>query len=523
MESAVRLKARLPQQRCTRAVLVLIYCLVFFSFLPKSVSASDAVVVSVTNPQLENFANGGAVGLYFNATDLRGQPVGQFTPEHVTVQEDGKDAKIIDFRGEQQGRPVDIVVVFDVTESMGPFIDGLKEATIDFADRLSKANRDYRLGLVTFEDYIIRDERVFTRSAREFKSWVGALRPTGGGDIPENSLDALLLASSFPFRPDAQAVLILITDAPNHTRGDGSEKTNRYGREITQVSGAEVLAEMKKANLNVFSISPPPFMAPDLHMIAKESAGRHYNIVSEGERFPELISEIGRSLASQYFLTYTSPRSVEDGTEREVRLIIQHPNGEGEARISYQVSGIGGARVVTTSAGPGATSPQAVIAYEAWNMLIPLLAAGGLIILSRIRINKIPEIPAEVLNMLKTTTAGPSSMNQSPPPAPVVRTSAPYARLIRQSPFEEVPREIALSRDEMTLGRGEECEAVIPHTSISREHARIKKVKQGYVLLDLQSKNGIHVNGRKVSENLLREGMNVRIGDVEFIFYAANT
>jgi len=56
-------------------------------------------------------------------------------------------------------------------------------------------------------------------------------------------------------------------------------------------------------------------MAPDLHRIAKESAGRHYNIVSEGERFPELISEIGRSLASQYFLTYTSPRPVEDGAE----------------------------------------------------------------------------------------------------------------------------------------------------------------------------------------------------------------
>ena len=76
----------------------------------------------------------------------------------------------------------------------------MKEAAIDFADRLAQANRDYRLGLVTFEDYVIRDERVFTRSAREFKSWVGALRPAGGGDIPENSLDALLLASRFPFR-----------------------------------------------------------------------------------------------------------------------------------------------------------------------------------------------------------------------------------------------------------------------------------------------------------------------------------
>ena len=516
----MRLK-RPSQQSATRAVRVFISCLVCGAFLTAPVSAADSVVVSVTNPQLENFTNGGAVGLYFNATDLRGQPIGQLTPEHVTVQEDGQDAQIIDFRGEEQGRPVDIVVVFDVTESMGPFIDGMKEAAIDFADRLAKANRDYRLGLVTFEDYVIRDEREFTRSAREFKSWIGALRPAGGGDIPENSLDAMLLASRFPFRPEAQAVLILITDAPNHTRGDGSEKTNPYGREVTQLSGAEVLAEIKKANLNVYAISPPPFMAPDLQRIAKESAGRHYNIVSEGERFPELIGEIGRSLASQYFLTYTSPRPVEDGAEREVVLTLQHPNGEGEARVSYQVRGIGGARVVSSSSGPGGTQPQTVLAYGVWNMLVPLLAAGGLLLLARVRLN---EIPAEVLSLMKTATAAPGSTSENPALAPVVpKNSAPYARLVRQSPFEEVPREIAFSRDEMTLGRGEECEAILLHSSISREHARIKKVKQGYVLLDLQSRNGVHINGKKVAENLLRDGMQVRIGDVEFIFYAAST
>jgi Mg-chelatase subunit ChlD len=496
------------------------YCLFLFLLVAPGVQAEDSVVVSVTNPHLENFANGGAVGLYFNATDMRGQPVGQLTPENVQVQEDGQTVQIIDFRGEQQGRPVDIVVVFDVTESMGPFIDGMKEATVAFAERLAKANRDYRLGLVTFEDYIIRDDKVFTRSAREFKSWVGSLRPSGGGDIPENSLDALLLASHFPFRPEAQAVVILITDAPNHTRGDGSEKDSPYGREVTQLSGAEVLVEIKKANLNVFSISPPPFIAPDLYKMAKETSGRHYNIVSEGERFPELIDEIGRSLASQYFLTYLSPRPIEDGTEREVALTVDHPNGAGEARVAYQVRGVGGARVVATSTVPGAPPPHVFAAYGWWNVVIPLLACGCLLLLARVRLN---EIPADVLALIKAATAGASAMSPGSAAAAVIpEKTAPYARLIRQSPFEEVPREIAFSRDEFILGRGEECAAIIPHSSISREHARVKKVKQGYVLFDLHSKNGIHVNGKQTSENLLKSGMNVRIGDVEFVFYAAD-
>lgn len=478
-------------------------------------SAADTAVVSVTTPRQENFANNGAIGLYFSATDVRGQPVGQLTPENVEVQEDGQKVQIVDFRGEEQGRPVDIVVVFDITESMQPFIDGLKEATIDFAERLSKANRDYRLGLVTFEDYVTREDKVFTRSAREFKGWVGELRSGGGGDIPENSLDALVVASHFPFRPEAQAVVLLITDAPNHSRGDGSEKQNPYGREVTQLTADEVITELKKANLSVFAVAPPPFVAPDLHKIVKATGGRHYNTVSEGKRFPELIAEIGRSIASQYFLTYTSPRPVEDGTKREVTLIVKHPNGEGEAHVAYAVRGVGGARAVVPSPVPGAPPVASVVAYNWWNIAVPLLACAGLLLLARVRLSA---LPADVLGMVKSMS-GPIASSPSPV-AP--QKPAPYPRLIRQSTLNEVPREIALTRDELLIGRGEECDIIIPHTSISREHARLKKLRPGYVLFDLQSKNGTYVNGRQVVENLLKDGMAVRIGDVEFVFYGAS-
>lgn len=487
-------------------------------------AATDTIVVSLTNPRLENFANGGAVGLYFSATDTQGQPVGQLSPENIEVKEDGQKVQIVDFRGEEQGRPVDIVVVFDITESMGPFIDGLKEATINFADRLAKANRDYRLGLVTFEDYVVRQDPIFTRSATEFKSWIGALQAGGGGDIPEDDLDALSAASKFPFRPDAQAVIILITDAPNHFRGDGSEKNNPYGHEITQLTADTVIAELKKANLNVFAIAPPPFVAPDLHKIAQETGGRHYNIVSEGRRFPELINEIGRSLASQYFLSYTSPRPVEDGTKRNITLAVTYQAGVGEDRASYQVRGVGGARMVTPTvpAIPGSTSAKVgdAVSYGWWNLVIPLLAGLGLLVLARVRLST---LPAEVLGRFTGT-----SNVISPSPAIATGTSAvvekpvPYARLVRQSPLEEVPREIAFTRDEVLIGRGEECDVVIPHVSISREHARVKKLKSGYVLFDLKSKNGTAVNGRPIVENLLKEGMTVRIGEIDFVFHAGN-
>ncbi|HEV8717421.1 MAG TPA: FHA domain-containing protein, partial [Candidatus Binatia bacterium] len=267
-------------------------------------------------------------------------------------------------------------------------------------------------------------------------------------------------------------------------------------------------------NLSVFAIAPAPFTAPNLHKIAKETGGRHYNILSEGRRFPDLISEIGRSLASQYFLTYLSPRPVEDGTKREIALKLTYANEEGEARIAYQVRGVGGARMVAPSPMPGVPSPGSVVAYGWWNLVVPLLACAGLLMLARVRLST---LPAEVLSRL-----GSLSGQAAPAPAPgAPEKPAPYARLVRQSPINEVPREIALTRDEILIGRGEECDTIIPHASISREHARVKKLKPGYVLFDLQSKNGTYVNGRPIVENLLRDGMTVRIGEVEFVFHGA--
>jgi len=474
--------------------------------------AGDPVVVSLSNPRLENFANGGAVGLYLGVTDVQGKPIGQLGPDDLEVQEDGRKATIIDFRGESQGRPIDIVVVFDVTESMQPYIEAMKEVAIDFADQLAKANRDYRLGLVTFEDYVVRDEPIFTRSAREFKSWIGALQAGGGGDIPEDSLDALVVASRFPFRPEAQGVIILITDAPNHYKGDGSEKT--YTREVTQLTADNVITELKSANLSVFALAPPPFEAPDLHRIAKETGGRHYNRASESGRLPSIINEIGRSLASQYFLTYTSPNPIEDGTKREIVLTVNFKERAGEARIAYQVRGVGGARVVSPLPTSGSMPPVAPISYAWWNIAIPLLAAVVLPLFARARIGA---LSADVVNRLVATLSPAATTGALASEKP-----APYARLIRQTAMNEAPREIAFVREEFVLGRGENCDVVIPHESISREHVRIKKLKPGYVIFDLKSKSGTYINGKPIVENLLKEGMAVRIGEVEFIFRAAS-
>src|SRR6204780_2518945 len=209
------------------------FVLIGFAFAVRATAANASLKITTGNPGLEHFDTDGGVQLDFGLTDQNGNPGGNLPPDNVKVFEDGVLAKILDFRGVGQGRPVDIVFVLDVTESMQPYIDAVKQNIIQFAQDLAANNRDYRLGLVTFEDYVVSKypdcnceyRNTMTSDVNQFINWVGTLHASGCGDIPEDQLDALAYAASFPFRPQAQGIIIIITDAPPHHKGDGSANT----------------------------------------------------------------------------------------------------------------------------------------------------------------------------------------------------------------------------------------------------------------------------------------------------------
>ncbi|MBN2429981.1 MAG: FHA domain-containing protein [Acidobacteria bacterium] len=69
------------------------------------------------------------------------------------------------------------------------------------------------------------------------------------------------------------------------------------------------------------------------------------------------------------------------------------------------------------------------------------------------------------------------------------------------------------------VGRSPECQLVISHASISRRHAKFFRLNDEFVLEDLNSKNGVYVNGFRISQpSLLHNGDHIRIGDMNFIF-----
>jgi molybdopterin converting factor small subunit len=75
-----------------------------------------------------------------------------------------------------------------------------------------------------------------------------------------------------------------------------------------------------------------------------------------------------------------------------------------------------------------------------------------------------------------------------------------------------------LFKERLTIGRTQQNDIQLKAQFISRRHAVILSDEDGPRIIDWGSKNGIAVNGTRVSEKRLSDGDKVRIGTAEFVF-----
>ena len=70
-----------------------------------------------------------------------------------------------------------------------------------------------------------------------------------------------------------------------------------------------------------------------------------------------------------------------------------------------------------------------------------------------------------------------------------------------------------IDQDRMVIGRGSDCDIVLPERQVSRQHAQIERDHDGYLLRDLGSKNSTCVNGQEVRDKSyrLKDGDEIQI------------
>lgn len=129
---------------------------------------------------------------------------------------------------------VDLVLCIDSTGSMSPIIDKVKAAALRFHADLNsvmheknKAIDALRVRVISFRDYWADGDKAMLQSqfltlpdeADKFARFVKDIAADGGGDEPENGLEAVALAirSDWSKTGDRRRQLVVVwTDAPAH-------------------------------------------------------------------------------------------------------------------------------------------------------------------------------------------------------------------------------------------------------------------------------------------------------------------
>ena len=79
-------------------------------------------------------------------------------------------------------------------------------------------------------------------------------------------------------------------------------------------------------------------------------------------------------------------------------------------------------------------------------------------------------------------------------------------------------KRFALTRNEVVLGRGSDCDIQVDRDSVSRRHARVFRNNDQWTVEDLQSTNGSYVNDVPVQNSMLRDADFLKIGAAIFKF-----
>jgi hypothetical protein len=227
---------------------------------------------------------------------------------------------------------VDLAVIFDDSNSLSNEIDALKSKVQDLTDQIAASDLDARYALVSFQDHEYL-RLSWTKDTASFKNAVNSLKANAGDDTPENALDAIETILKLGFRSDAQKMILIITDAPAHQRGDGTN--------FTRLTGDNIKADLLKSGALFVVVSPvlPPYVTPnlDLKNLADEVDGTWIDIKSAD--FSYILDQITTMITGMYVIKYISPDPTRD-SPRAVQVSFSNSScSSGQIISEYTSSG----------------------------------------------------------------------------------------------------------------------------------------------------------------------------------------
>jgi VWFA-related protein len=290
------------------------------------------------------------VTVYVSATNSAGEPVG-VDPATIQISENGAAMKIVDTRGGGQGsqgvaEPLTTMLVIDISGSMDKNnkLTAAKDAAKAYVNQMRTGDQ---AGLMTFDTKTYYVQPV-TTDAAALTSAIDGLKT--GGDT--SMFDALVEAEKNLSSISGRKAVIALTDGlDNHSKNTVDNVIEQIGPSGLTIStvGFGDASTASQSGLDEGALKA-----------LADSSGGLYSFAADSQTLSKLYQQLGRTLQSEYAVTYVSSSTLRDGKNRN---------------LTVSLSGLGA--TTETNYNPGGVLPE----VKSTSLTLFGLILGGLLLL----------------------------------------------------------------------------------------------------------------------------------------------
>src|SRR3989304_519650 len=326
--------------------LILLLVLVFSS--ASTFLAQSNTQVRITQVDNSKFPT---VTVYVSVTNSAGEPVG-VDPATIQISENGEKMQIVDARGGGQGgqgvaEPLTTMLVIDISGSMDKNnkLTAAKDAAKAYVNQMRAGDQ---AGLMAFDTKTYYVQPVTTDTAA-LTSAIDELKTGGDTAMFDALVEAEKNLSSIPGR---KAIIVLADGLDNHSQNTVDSVIKQIGPSGLTIStvGFGDASTASQSGLDEAA----------LKSLAERSGGL-YSFAADSQSLSALYQQLGRTLQSEYAITYVSPSTLRDGINRN---------------LTVSLSGVGA--TTETNYNPGGVLPE--VTGVSWT-LFGLILAGLLLLL----------------------------------------------------------------------------------------------------------------------------------------------
>jgi len=315
--------------------------------LPLQAARAQAIGALIRITQIDN-SRFPQVTVYVSVVDASGAPM-PVDPNQIQIYENGSLIKPQEVSGSGAIGPLTTLLVIDTSGSMryADKLTGAKTAAEAYVDQMRPGDQ---AGLLSFDTHVTYRQNI-TPDPNSLKKAINEL--TTGGDTA--MFDALLQAVQILQNLPGRKAIILMTDGmDNRSKVTEDDVIQAVGANSVSISTIGLGLPNQTGSISGVDEATLQALA--------SRAGGIYGYANDSTTLSNLFQQYGRTLQSEYRITYTSPLTLRDGLNRTLTVSL----------------GSGAASAAQARYNPGGVLPE-VARGVSWPTFFVLLA--GLLIL----------------------------------------------------------------------------------------------------------------------------------------------